>query len=281
MKRFRFIAVLIIFFCTIEITARENTYPWLGSHRRITFRVRDIPLPDGFERTVYEAGSFGDWLQDLPIRKGQKKVRLYNGQWKTNQSAHAYILDMDIGDENLQQCADTVIRLYAEYLYSIGAYDRIAFRFTSGDLFRYKAWRIGIRPKVTGDRVIWEKTAKTDTTYQGFREYLNVVFLYAGSHSLSRELKSVYPPDRMEIGHVFIRGGFPGHAMIVVDMAVHPKSGRKIFLLVQGYMPAQDAHVLRNPKNRLLSPWFEVRPMKRLFTPEYNFNWMDLKCFQE
>ncbi|MBN2102767.1 DUF4846 domain-containing protein [bacterium] len=260
--------------------SQENVYPWLESQTNIKFRVKDIELPERFVRASYEPGSFPDWLQNLPIKQGKKKVRLYNGQLKRNQRAHAYILDMDIGDEDLQQCADTVIRLYAEYLYSIKAYPKIAFHFSNGDLVRYKAWMVGMRPEVKNNIVRWANEASLDSSYQTFREYLDTVFLYAGSHSLSKELKPIVPADKMQVGDVFIKGGFPGHAMIVVDMAVQEKTGRKIFLLVQGYMPAQDAHVLRNPKNRELSPWFELQRMRLLYTPEYNFNWMDLKRFR-
>jgi hypothetical protein len=273
---FRFLLLILI---TVGIHAQENVYPWL-KNGTVRFRVKDIDVPKGFERVNYEPGSFQDWLQNLPINQGRKKIRLYNGQLKKNQRAHAYIIDMDIGNEDLQQCADTVIRLYAEYLYSIHAYEKIAFHYSNGDLIRYKSWLIGMRPQINGNRVRWEKSASMDSSYHTFREYLNSIFWYAGSHSLSKELKPIVPADRMEVGDVFIRGGFPGHAMIVVDVAVNPKSGRKIFLLVQGYMPAQDAHVMRNLKNRELSPWFEVKRMRLLFTPEYNFSWMDLKRFR-
>lgn len=272
----RLILLILIAGC---LQAQENVYPWL-KNGTIRFRVNDIKVPRGFERVTYEAGSFQDWLQNLPINKGRKKVRLYNGRLKKNQKAHAYIIDMDIGTEDLQQCADTVIRLYAEYLYSIRAYDKIAFHYSNGDLIRYKSWLVGIRPQVKGNRVKWKKTASIDSSYGTFREYLNSIFWYAGSHSLSKELRTIVPADRMEVGDVFIKGGFPGHAMIVVDMAVNPKSGRKIFMLVQGFMPAQDAHVMRNAKNKQISPWFEVKKRRLLFTPEYNFSWMDLKRFR-
>ena len=273
----RFILLIFILGC---LQAQENVYPWLKKRKTIHFRVNDIKVPKGFERAEYEPGSFQDWLQNLPINRGRKKIRLYNGKLKKNQKAHAYVIDMDIGTEDLQQCADTVIRLYAEYLYSIKAYEKIAFHYSNGDLIRYKSWLIGMRPQVNGNNVKWKKSASIDSSYETFREYLNSIFWYAGSHSLSKELKPIVPADRMEVGDVFIKGGFPGHAMIVVDMAVNPKSGRKIFLLVQGFMPAQDAHVMRNLKNKQLSPWFEVKRRRLLFTPEYNFSWMDLKRFR-
>jgi len=40
-----------------------------------------------------------------------------------------------------------------------------------------------------------------------------------------------------------IRAGSPGHAMLVVDVA-EDERGRRIYLLAQSYMPAQDIHIV-------------------------------------
>ena len=53
--------------------------------------------------------------------------------------------------------------------------------------------------------------------------------------------------ENIEIGDVFIQGGFPGHAIIVVDLAEN-EVGEKCFLVAQSYMPAQEIHVLKNFK---------------------------------
>ncbi len=75
---------------------------------------------------------------------------------------------------------------------------------------------------------------------------------------------------------MLIRGGFPGHAVIVMDVAVND-SGKKIYLLAQSYMPAQDIHVLKNPGNTDLSPWYEVNQENFIITPEYTFTNNELK----
>ncbi len=104
--------------------------------------------------------------------------------------------------------------------------------------------------------------------------------MYAGTASLSKELKSV-DISEVEIGDVFIQGGFPGHAVIVVDMAVST-TGEKLIMLAQSYMPAQDIHVLVNPANKRLGAWYEVEKIKEkemLITPEWQFTSSDLKRF--
>ena len=84
----------------------------------------------------------------------------------------------------------------------------------------------------------------------------------------------------MQAGDVFIQGGSPGHAVIIVDMA-QDATGRKVFLLAQSYMPAQDVHVLKNPTGKRLSPWFAVPQGETLRTPEWTFKTSDLKCFAD
>ena len=81
---------------------------------------------------------------------------------------------------------------------------------------------------------------------------------------------------KLEPGDVLIRGGFPGHAVIVMDVAKN-KAGNKIYMLAQSYMPAQDIHVLNNPSDKALSPWYEVNDENEIITPEYVFKRDELK----
>ena len=107
---------------------------------------------------------------------------------------------------------------------------------------------------------------------------MNMVFAYAGTLSLSRELVSV-PLEDIQIGDVFIHGGTPGHSVIVVDMA-KDSSGNKIFLLAQSFMPAQETQILINPNNDKLSPWYSVKEIgNQLYTPQYTFERSELKRF--
>ena len=78
---------------------------------------------------------------------------------------------------------------------------------------------------------------------------------------------------------MFIQGGSPGHAVIVVDLAVNAKIGEKIFMLAQSYMPAQEIQVLRNPSSSNNSPWYEING-STLETPEWDFEFSNLKSFE-
>ena len=235
-----------------------------------------VPPPGGFERVPAGGGSFGAWLRQLAVRAGRPPVYLFDGRKKANQYAHHAVLDVDVGDTDLQQCADAVIRLRAEYLFSGPCRASIAFNFTSGDAARWAEWRDGFRPVVRGNSVSWKRSAEADSSYPNFRDYLDIVFMYAGSASLERELTAVANFARPEIGDVFIQGGFPGHAVIVVDVAVND-AGERAFLLAQSYMPAQDMHILNSYED--ISPWYGARATGVLTTPEWTFNREDLRRF--
>jgi hypothetical protein len=122
--------------------------------------------------------------------------------------------------------------------------------------------------------------AGEDYSYKNFRKYLDMVFTYAGTLSLSKELQKKSLQD-LKIGDVFVQGGSPGHAVIVVDLAVNDKTGDKVFLLAQSYMPAQSIHIIVNPNNSIISPWYALKDIKEeLLTPEWTFTKNDLKQFK-
>lgn len=229
-----------------------------------------IDVPEGYERIAAEEGSFGDYLRNLPLKPHGSPVLYFNGDIKTAE-VHAAVLDIDVGDRDLQQCADAAMRLRAEYLYSKGEFERIQFNFTNGFKVEYSKWMQGYRVAVNGNKTSWVKKSSQTSEYQSFRKYLDVVFAYAGTASLAKELNAIAIDD-MQIGDVFIKGGSPGHCVIVVDMAKNKETGEKLFLLAQSYMPAQDIHILKNPHNDDGDPWYSLKAGEELDTPEWDFS---------
>ena len=204
--------------------------------------------PTGYARLAVAGGSFGAYLRRLPLLPGRPPVHLYDGREKADQGAHVAVVDMDVGRRDLQQCADAVMRLWAEHLRAIGRERDVCFRAANGERLRFSG------------------------PARGFRRYLDKVFAAANTASLARQLVRVADPRRVEPGDVFVQGataaGF-GHAVIVVDVAERA-DGRRAFLLAQSYMPAQEIHVLRNPRDPA-SPWYEPTADGALETPEWTF----------
>ena len=239
-----------------------------------------ILTPDGYHREHHSRNSFAYYLSHLKLKPHGAKARYYNGDTKSSEGVYIAVVDMDIGNRNLQQCADAVMRLRGEYLYGTDQYDDIHFNFTNGFRVDYSKWKNGYRVAVNGNRTHWVKTASPSNSYTNFRKYMNTVFAYAGTLSLSKELVSV-PLEDIQIGDVFIHGGTPGHSEIIVDMAKNA-NGDKIFLLAQSYMPAQETQILINPNNDKISPWYAMKEIgQELYTPQYTFKRTELKRFAD
>jgi len=234
-------------------------YPWRAEAATKMTLAERVPPPAGFDRLPAGPGSFAEWLRGLPVTAEGTPVRLYDGRPKWNQGLHVAVIDIDTGARNLQQCADAIMRLRAEYFLGSGRAREIGFNATDGKRMSFKG---------------------SAEDYRGFRRYMDRVFVYAGSYSLEREMRTV-PPADMQIGDVFIKGGFPGHAVLVVDMAVDASRGEKRFLLMQSFMPAQDMHVLKNPRSQDGTPWYAIPAAgQQLITPEWIFAAEQLRRFK-
>lgn len=236
--------------------------------------------PPGYVRVPVATAGFGHWLRHLPLKPDGAKVMQHDGRPKSNQDVQAAVIGIDVGDRDLQQCADAVIRLRAEYLYDRGHTDSIWFTFTSGDTARWRDWINGQRPTVDGNQVTWTQSGPRDSSYQSFRRYLNTVFSYAGTISLQRDSEPKWSTCSIAIGDFFVAGGSPGHAVLVVDLTEDSTTGQRMFLLAQSYMPAQDIHILVNPNDPAISPWYPCECEDRLVTPEWTFACDELRQFQ-
>ncbi len=243
----------LIFIFFLFIACKGNTYRAIKytdhfrDRSQVFEMVKTIPPPPGYERIASRQGTFGEWLRCIRLKK-DSHVYLYNGSLKKNQSVQFAVLDIPVGKKDLQQCADAVMRMRAGYLFDEKRYTEIIFSDNNGKPY---AW-------------------KGENNKLAFENYLENVFGWCGTASLEKQLKPVIDYRNIQHGDVFIKGGFPGHAMIVVDIAVNNK-GQKIFMLAQSYMPAQDIHIVKNPMNEGLSPWYELPIGDKIITPEWVF----------
>jgi hypothetical protein len=230
-------------------------------------------VPVGYTRKAYAIGTFGNYLQQLPLKPAGTLTKYFNGEIKDNKVAAA-VIDMSVGNRDLQQCADAIMRLRAEWLFSEKRFNDISFNLTNGFKMKYSEWKQGKRLNAACNG--WNTGGTASESHDDFMNYMKKIFTYAGTLSLSKELQTKNIAN-LEAGDVFIKGGSPGHAVIVVDVA----EGRegKVFLLAQSYMPAQDIEIIKNPNNAEMSPWFKASEIGILETPEYDFYWSQLKTW--
>lgn len=239
-----------------------------------TLETRIMP-PEGYQRIVAKEGGFLAYMRELEMKAHESPVLLFDGRQKGNQRAHIAVFSLDLDNRDLQQCADSIMRIYAEYYWSKGEYEQIQFHLTNGFLLKYTDWQKGGRLVVNGNDISMKQGAAFDDSYENFRKYLIQVFAYAGTLSMEAESKPI-DLEELSTGDMWIRGGSPGHCVMVADMAEN-EQGERCFLLAQGYMPAQDFHILKNnlhPED----PWYYISELSYpLSTPEYTFYEDNLK----
>lgn len=256
---------LVYLLCLMTVCAHAQ----LLNTSKLTIESR-YTAPKGYYRIKLPGNSFGTYLRNLPLKPYGSLVHHYDGTTKANDHIYSSVIDLPIGKRDLHQCADAVMRLRAEYLWKNKQHDKIKFRFGNGFLADYNSWKAGNRIRVKGNKAYWVKLAKPSASYSTFWKYMEMVFAYAGSLSLSKELKKV-KLNQLQIGDVFIKGGSPGHTAIVMDVVVNPTSKEKLFLLAQSFMSAQETHVLVNRNDTTLGSWYKADFGGFLSTPEYTF----------
>lgn len=209
--------------------------------------------PPGFMRVKVEKESFGAFLRSLPLAAAGTPVKSFAG--KTLYTSHpniAAIVAMDIGNSDLQQCADSVIRMHAEWQWSIGKRDQ-HYTTTGPEMF-YANYVAGDRYVWTGGKLTLKKVLPSTASHESFRAWLDQVFGAANTGSLAREAKPIEVKE-MQPGDFVVMPGVPfGHAVLIVDLARDTK-GRRVALLGQGFMPAQSFHILRRSPTE---NWFPI-----------------------
>ncbi|MBP5311218.1 MAG: hypothetical protein J6112_00060 [Clostridia bacterium] len=270
---------------TAEPTEEPTEEPWIYINEDCnTIETRFNP-PKGYTRVEVEPGSFAEYLRTYPLKDYGALPLQFSGAINDEASALGVLAQPDPLIRN-QQCADTVIMLYAEYLYGQGRFDEISFNFLNGFKCDFKTWAAGYRDKVSGNKVEWVLSTdkpgvvENDYSYENLYNYLKEVYVYANTDSLALELPFVKPDD-LKIGDVLIgtvkdlkemalnisdklaESINYGHAILIADMAVN-EAGEKVYLFIEGTTPATECTVVQNPTISNVC-WFYFRTADNTF----------------
>lgn len=203
--------------------------------------IAQIELPKEYERMPDDGDGFADYLRSLPLAEKSIPVRTMKGEIVDSLLPYTYCIMKLPLLHDFEQCADVCIRLRADYLFRTRQFWRIHFEDTQYHTMRYY-WG-GFKKK--------------------YLYYLYHVFKFANTESLIHEMPQ-RPIKEMQPGDIFVYCAKDredkeyGHAIMVADVAIHPSTGKKIFLLLQGSTPACNMHILKNLANPSFSPWFEL-----------------------
>ena len=225
--------------------------------------------PKGYKRVEADEGSFADFIGNYTLEPDGTPVYYFDKREKGG-DGHAAVFSMEVAEEDLQQCADSIMRIYAEYLYKSGRHDKIIFHFVDGFVCDYNHWKEGYRVKFSNDKPYWEQVASSDDSEETFKKYLRIVFSYSSTLPMENESTPV-DISELKVGDIFIKGGSPGHVVMVADICEN-EVGEKAFLLAQGFMPAQSFHIIKNPAYSE-DPWYYESEIKYPFiTQSYTFD---------
>jgi len=206
-------------------------------------------IPKDYKRIIQS--DYHNWIISKKINT-KDEVKYYDGRVKKGlNSVYKAKFVYDIGKKNSHHCADAAIYNNARYLFDTKQYTKIAYTFTDGTLYSY---------------VKYLKNKKNNLV--NFKDYLDKIWWYAGTWSLQEYDTVKVSIENMQVGDIFLIGGFPGHTMSVVDM-IENSEGNKKFMLAQSFMPAQEQHILLNMDDVWFDsvneiPWsFTVKDLRR------------------
>lgn len=229
----------------VALIAAGGYYAWMVYGTTVSNphnyqRVSDINPPRGFERVTGADPTLTAFLRALPLRERGTRTQLFTGGDADRQPLNYAVIDLPMLS-NAEQCADVCMRLRSEFLFSTGRFADIHFSDVDGGIQQYGG----------GD------------SRDSLVRYLRHVYEVSNTFSLSREL-SVRPLPEIQPGDVFVYAAVDrvgeklGHAVTVIDVAREPRTGRVCVLLAEGNTPARNIHVVRNLRDRWLSPWFAI-----------------------
>ncbi len=261
------IASLLALFCSCNTLNQESVLypnsmnlvestPLINDYGKTVLERFDAPL--GYSRVSVLPDTFPHFLRTLALKPEGAMVQFYDGKTKPNNNVYVSVVDLPLSRQNVQMSSDSVIRLISEFLYKNGQYSKIAFH-------------------ANKERLSFQEFAKDDFSRKKFEEYMDFAMEKISTPSFCTDLKHIALKD-IKIGDIFVQNTQPnGHAVIVVDLVENAK-GEKLFLLAQGFQPAQEIQILANPSHDDISPWYALKEGE-LLTPEWRFMTSDLMRF--
>ena len=251
----------------VPATEEPTFEPWIMINEGMnTIETRFNP-PRGYTRVAVEKGSFAEYLRTYPLKEYGEPALLFSRYYSDDASTLG-VFDQYFPISQDQQCADTVIMLWGEYLFKNERFNEIVFNYASGFKSDFVSWAKGYRDKTVDGKLQWvlstDKGAKAnDYSYDNFYAYLLRVYAYANTDSVADQFRKVNADD-LKIGDFLVGTARDikqqaylispekadevsyGHAIIIADMAVNEK-GEKVYLFIEGTTPATECCVVENP----------------------------------
>jgi len=256
MNRLRSLLFIFLLAAACGSAHHSDDLPENTASHHVYQKVSDIPVPDGFHRIAQLRSTYTGWITDLPLKSG-KTILDYTGKVIRNTFYKIWaVLDRPLlFQQDLEQCADFAMRLWADFHQEAGRLE---------DLFLFD---------YSGNKKFYKNA---DLPYQRF---LKQAFSYSNSYSLKQGCQTVTPVN-LRPGDLIVqneRGGV-GHVSVIMDMCTSP-DGRVLFLIGYSFMPAQEFHIEKADPSYGISGWFSLEGYYRYLTDHLNMGKPVLRRF--
>lgn len=190
--------------------------------------VQDIKAPKGYNRIIVNE-DYSTFIRNLPIR-ATAFVETYTGDSVAWNSKYKIDKGLLFSGNDLEQCADWAMRLWADYHKQSGKIDTLF-------LFEYSG----------------KKKQYGNGTYESF---LKTSFAYSNSFSLKSgarriSLEELIPGDMI----VQNEDGGIGHVSVILDV-IENSDGERLYLIGYSFMPAQEMHIDYANSNYGVGGWY-------------------------
>lgn len=219
-----------------------------------------VEVPDGYIRPPFPESSFQNFLRSMPMKKAGAKVMKYDGYNKFF-DCYAAVVDMDFPMESDVIHSEHTIQLIRSlYFYKTEKYDLMRFSYDDNrnmDFFEYGS---GIRFVWQDSIYVKEEIASEDFSINAFNNYLGDLYGESTTRGLKADTREIEFGE-MSVGDLLLQPGnqhSKGHTVMVMDMAIDPLTGERLVLFGQGFEPTQDFHIIDNPYEEDISPWYRV-----------------------
>lgn len=225
----------------------------------VTLKTRINP-PAGYKRIETEKDGFSEFVRNYKVKKSTGVVKYWDGRKKKDKDKNIVqaVFKLPLEKEDLQRSAGAVIRMYAEYFWAQGDYDKISFQLINGFQADFSKWKEGYRIRSGAAGSMWVNGGSKDDSEENFKKYLHTVLMYTSAASMKKESKKVKKQD-IQIGDIFLQDGTSPEVAMVVDVCENTQ-GQKAFLLAKGGKPAQQFYLMKNPASEN-DPWYYVDGM--------------------
>lgn len=220
-------------------------------------KISEIRTPEGSSRISYPKDSFSSFVRNLPL-KSESTLLTFQKQNIIRRYDSLAVLNLPLlFQEDLEQCADFTMRIWAEYHKQKNALNRFY-------LFDYNGRKKPFR--------------ESGMSYVSF---LRKSFISSNSYSLKKGGMSIDEAD-LRPGDLFVQNetGGIGHVSMVLDAAENP-NGEKFFLIGFSFMPAQEMHIEKAPKKFGSQGWFTYKGFLKHLEEFYPYGIPVLRRFPE